>query len=74
MSGNVVSGPLPPIRFACGRDDPYLDATRELHRALQRIGVAHPYVEEDGDHDWTYWAGALDATLRFFGDMLHQHP
>ncbi|WP_426700856.1 alpha/beta hydrolase [Rhodanobacter sp. Col0626] len=68
------NGPLPPIRFACGRHDPYLDANRELHRALQRAGIAHHYVEEDGDHDWSYWAGALDATLRFFGDVLHQHP
>jgi enterochelin esterase-like enzyme len=66
-SGN---GPLPPIRFACGRDDPYLDANRELHRALQRAGIAHQYAEEEGDHDWGYWASALDGTLRFFGGVL----
>ncbi|MHB1058728.1 MAG: alpha/beta hydrolase [Rhodanobacter sp.] len=70
-SGNQ---PLPPVRFACGRDDPYLAANRELHRALQQAGIAHRYVEEDGGHDWTYWSAALDATLRFFGDVLHQHP
>lgn len=73
LTETTDNGPLPPIRFACGRDDPYLDANRELHRALQRAGVAHQYAEEDGDHDWTYWADALDGTLRFFGDVLH-HP
>jgi S-formylglutathione hydrolase FrmB len=74
LSETGDSTALPPIRFACGRDDPYLAANRELHRALQQSGVAHQYVYEDGDHDWPYWAGALDATLRFFGDVLHQHP
>jgi S-formylglutathione hydrolase FrmB len=74
LSETGDSAALPPIRFACGRDDPCLAANRELHRALQQSGVAHQYVEEDGDHDWPYWAGALDATLRFFGDVLHQHP
>lgn len=71
LTETTDNGPLPPLRFACGRDDPYLDANRELHRALQRAGVAHQYAEEDGDHDWTYWADALDGTLRFFGDVLH---
>lgn len=67
------NGPLPPIRFACGREDPYLEANRELHRALQRSGIRHQYAEDDGDHDWSYWTRALDGTLRFFGDVLHEH-
>jgi S-formylglutathione hydrolase FrmB len=72
LTGVTGDGPLPPIRFACGRDDPYLEANRELHRALQRGGIPHQYSEDDGDHDWSYWARALDGTLRFFGDVLHE--
>ncbi|MBT2142407.1 MULTISPECIES: alpha/beta hydrolase-fold protein [unclassified Rhodanobacter] len=64
---------LPPVRLACGRDDPYLDANRALHRALQRAGIPHQYAEGEGGHDWPYWAAALDDTLRFFGQMLHAH-
>jgi putative tributyrin esterase len=64
---------LPPIRLACGRDDPYLDANRALHRALQRSGIAHQYAEGEGGHDWPYWMAALDDTLRFFGQILHAH-
>lgn len=63
----------PPIRLACGRDDPYLDANRALHRALQRAGIPHQYAEGEGGHDWPYWTAALDDTLRFFGQMLHAH-
>jgi putative tributyrin esterase len=63
-------GPLPPIRFDCGTDDPYVEGNRALHRALQRAGIPHRYVENAGDHDWTYWSKALGDTLRFFGHVL----
>jgi putative tributyrin esterase len=64
---------LPPLRLACGRDDPYLDANRALHRALQQVGITHQYAEGEGGHDWPYWTTALDDTLRFFGQLLHAH-
>jgi S-formylglutathione hydrolase FrmB len=63
--------PLPPLRIDCGLDDPYLEANRELHRALQRAGIAHQYAESPGGHDWTYWSVTLEHTLRFFGQALH---
>jgi S-formylglutathione hydrolase FrmB len=65
-----ATGPLPPIRFDCGRDDPYLQANRGLHDALRRAGIAHCYVEGEGGHEWSYWSTALEGVLRFFGDVL----
>lgn len=64
-------GPLPPIRFDCGIDDPYVEGNRALHRALQRAGISHRYVENAGGHDWLYWSTALGDTLRFFSDVLN---
>ncbi len=61
---------LPPIRFDCGRDDPFIDANRALHATLDEAGIAHRYVERAGTHDWPYWTAALDGTLRFFGRVL----
>lgn len=61
---------LPLLRIDCGLDDPYLDANRELHRALQQAGIAHRYAESAGGHDWTYWSATLESALRFFGDVL----
>lgn len=61
---------LPPLRIDCGFDDPYLDANRELHRALQIEGIAHQYGEAAGGHDWEYWSATLEHTLRFFGQVL----
>lgn len=61
---------LPPLRFDCGRDDPFLAANRRLHADLQAAGIAHTYEEHDGGHGWDYWARHLEDTLRFFGAVL----
>lgn len=65
-------GPLPPIRFDCGRDDPLSVANFALHQSLQDAGIAHEYAQRDGDHDWDYWTLALEDTLRFFGTVLRR--
>jgi S-formylglutathione hydrolase FrmB len=65
------NAPLPALRIDCGLDDPYLEANRELHRELQRAGIAHRYAESPGGHDWDYWSVTLEHTLRFFGEALH---
>lgn len=68
---------LPPLRIDCGLDDPYIEANRELHLALQAAGIAHQYAESSGGHDWAYWSVTLESTLRFFGDALKNsegHP
>lgn len=61
---------LPPIRFDCGRDDPFVEGNRALHAALDAAAIAHRYIERDGSHDWPYWSTALEGTLRFFGRVL----
>lgn len=66
-----ATGPLPPLRIDCGLDDPYLEANRALHRALQAAGIMHQYGEDAGGHDWEYWSRALEHALRFFGQVLH---
>lgn len=63
-------GPLPPLRFDCGRGDPFIAANRALHAALDAHGIAHQYAEHDGGHEWPYWSRHLEDTLRFFGAVL----
>ncbi|MGH8182450.1 MAG: alpha/beta hydrolase [Rhodanobacteraceae bacterium] len=64
------AGPLPPLRIDCGLHDPYLEANRSLHAALQRAGVVHHYAEGAGGHDWRYWSTTLEPVLRFFASVL----
>lgn len=61
---------LPPIRFDCGAGDPLIEHNRELHRALERAGVAHAYEEFPGGHEWSYWETHLADSLRFFAAVL----
>lgn len=63
---------LPPLRFDCGVDDPYLTANRDLHAALDAADIAHEYAERPGGHDWPYWTRELGASLRFFGAVLNE--
>ncbi|MFY7855625.1 MAG: alpha/beta hydrolase [Rubrivivax sp.] len=65
------AGPaLPPLRFDCGRDDPFLQANRHLHHSLLAAGIAHTYEEHEGGHGWDYWTRHLEDTLRFFAAVL----
>ena len=65
-----AAGPLPPLRFDCGVDDPYLEANRELHGALDAAGITHTYEEFAGGHTWDYWQRQLERSLRFFSAQL----
>jgi S-formylglutathione hydrolase FrmB len=66
----AAPAPLPPIRFDCGTDDPFLPANRALHAELAAAGIGHIYVERPGAHDWPYWASAVEETFRFFAQVL----
>lgn len=61
---------LPPLRFDCGRDDPFIESNRALHQALEARGIDHVYAEAQGGHEWSYWMREFEQTLRFFGDVL----
>lgn len=67
-----AAAPLPPLRFDCGLDDPYLNGNRALHAALTGAGIDHIYAESEGGHEWPYWSRALADTLTFFGRVLGQ--
>lgn len=68
----IPAAELPPLRIACGLDDPLLEANAKLHRGLGRAGIGHEYAEGPGGHDWAYWSTALEPTLQFFGEVLHR--
>lgn len=68
----AAGAPRPPLRFDCGRSDPFIDANRQLHADLQAAGIAHEYAEHDGGHGWDYWSRHLEDTLRFFGAVVRQ--
>jgi putative tributyrin esterase len=69
-----AAAPVPPLRFDCGLDDPFLQANRALHQSLDAAGIAHDYAEHPGGHEWPYWSRHLEDTLRFFASTLKGWP
>ena len=61
---------LRPFRFDCGVDDFLIEPNRQLHRDLTTAGIAHGYVENPGEHDWSYWQKHLGDSLKFFAEVL----
>lgn len=53
------------LRIVCGRDDFLIEDNRRLHDALALRGVAHEWIEDEGDHSWEYWRRHLPGAVSF---------
>ena len=47
------------------RNMPRLTDVENLIRILNKLGVAHEYVEAPGAHSWSYWRAHAVESLRF---------
>ena len=59
---------LPRIYHACGTGDFTYSSNLALREALLKSGLATDYTYEEwnGEHDWYFWAIALEKSLRHF--------
>jgi putative tributyrin esterase len=65
---------VPAMMIDVGREDTYVDQTRDFHATLQRLGVAHAYVEWPGKHDWTYWHAHVGESLAWIAGRVGAMP
>ena len=61
---------LPALRFDCGVDDFLIEANREFHAHLGRLGIPHEYAEFPGAHTWAYWDQHVQESLAFHARHL----
>lgn len=47
------------VYMACGYNDFLVDANRDLHNALDRMGFPHTYEEGPGSHEMNFWRDYL---------------
>ncbi len=66
--------PLPALHIDCGSEDFLLDHNRRFHALLDRLGIAHTYVEHPGAHGWDYWDRHIPAALRFHAQAFGLKP
>ena len=59
---------FPKMYIWCGTEDSLISHNRDFHALLQAKGVAHEYVESEGNHSWKWWdehvTDGLDFCLR----------
>lgn len=62
----------PALYFDCGSEDRYglFAGNEDLHRRLEKRGVAHSFALHPGNHGYEYVRSVLDRSLRFVGDAL----
>jgi S-formylglutathione hydrolase FrmB len=60
----------PALRLDVGHADPYLQANRALHRALDSAGMVHQYFETPGVHEWPHWRRRAPLALRWLAEQL----
>lgn len=56
---------IPPLYLACGTEDFLIQPNRNLHAHLEKLGIAHEYIETAGDHNWPYWRDASPGIIDF---------
>jgi S-formylglutathione hydrolase FrmB len=54
----------------CGTSDFLFEHNKALHQKLLQEGIAHHYIERPGEHNWQYFADALEYHLVFFKKSL----
>lgn len=54
------------ILVDCGVDDFFLEVNNNLHRDLLKRGIGHDYTVRPGQHDFEYWANAVEYQFLFF--------
>lgn len=54
------------IIFDCGVDDFTYPDNKALHQKMLQLKIPHDYIERPGNHNWDYWANAVQYQLLFF--------
>lgn len=53
------------IYLACGKDDPFLEQSREMKECLEQNDFSVTYEEEPGAHEWDFWNHEIRRVLEW---------
>lgn len=56
----------PRVFITCGKQDFLYDTNADFTAHLKKIGLAHTYLEWDGEHEWGFWDESVKMALDFF--------
>lgn len=56
----------------CGVDDFFFKVNEEFHQKLMQRKIAHDFIVRPGEHNWDYWANAVQYQLLFMHHFFQQ--
>lgn len=60
----------PKMIIDCGTEDFFYDINAALHKKMLSSKIPHEYIERPGQHNWDYWANAVQYQLLFFANFF----
>jgi len=54
------------ILIDCGTEDFVYPMNKAIHEKLAKLKIPHEYTERPGEHNWAYWANAIDYHVLYF--------
>jgi S-formylglutathione hydrolase FrmB len=60
------------IIFDCGTSDPFYKPNMQLHEKLLALKIPHDFIVRPGNHNWNYWANAVQYQLLFFRNYFQR--
>lgn len=61
----ISENACPKLYAACGTEDFLIEENRDFHQFCCDAGFEHCYVEEPGDHNWTFWNRHIAKALEW---------
>jgi len=61
------------IIIDCGTADFMFSANHQLHDKMLKLKIPHDYIERPGEHNWDYWANAVQYQLLFFRNYFNKY-
>ncbi len=61
---------IPRLYFDIGADDPFFEATADMHVTLRNAGITHRFRVSEGGHDWPFWRDSLEDALTHIDSVL----
>ncbi|MBI3718985.1 MAG: esterase family protein [Sphingobacteriales bacterium] len=54
------------IIIDCGIKDFFFPVNQQLHEKMLQLKIDHDFIQRPGEHNWDYWANAIQYQLIFF--------
>lgn len=60
------------LMIDCGTEDFFFEVNKKLHEELRYRNIKHDFIIRPGEHNWPYWANAVQYQLLFMSNYFNR--